>query len=223
MIFSLPASPVLKWQIFSHLKYVVEGLKDFANHHRIQAYITPLWNLYRFCYENGIEDLTQITYTETLRFKEYLTQPTMPKCDTTFQVVARIRKFLFLTSSSINWEVNVWYLERFSFTGDCMNPSNPTEAFYFDYIALTKNAILFKSYMKYLLGLSQRLSITSIYGLYNAIGNFLGYLDKRKLKIVSLTKSDLESYINSIFAENTKGEAANRKIDALAKFFDFLV
>lgn len=220
--FSLPASPVLKGQIFSHLKYVVEELRDLANHHRIQTYITPLWNLYRFCYENGIEDLTQITYTETLRFKEYLTQPTMPKCDTAFQVIARIRKFLFLTSSSINWEANVWYLERFSFTGGRMNPSNPTEAFYFDDIALTENAMLFKSYIKYLLGLSQRLSITSIYGLYNAIGNFLGYLDKRKLKIESLTKSDLESYINSIFAENTKGEAANRKIGALAKFFDFL-
>lgn len=220
--FSLNVSEVLKRQVFALLKYDLEDGDKVTTHMLLQNRITPLWYLYKYCVEHEIDDISKVTNAEVEGFIEYLN--TLPIKSTTCSRAAfkRIRKFTFLNAPSIDWDASAWFLERFSFTEGRVNPSNPREAFYFDDVEITENLDLLKDYMKYLLGLSQRLSITSIYMIYNNVKRMLFYFDENGIYLTKLTKADLENYINYLQRKDVRVATINSHLGEISKFIYYL-
>lgn len=220
--FSLDTSEVLKRQIFALLKYDLEEVTGISTHMLLENRITPLGNLYNYCVANGIEDISKVMDCDVKGYLSYI--ETLPNKSTSSSraIFYRLRKFTFLRSPVIDWDATAWFLERFNFTEGRINPSNPREAFYFDDVEMEENLMLLKTYMKYLLGLSERLSIATIYMLYNSVKRFLAFLDERDILLTSLTKADLEEYINLSQAKDVRVGTINSHLTDISKFISYL-
>lgn len=220
--FSLDTSEVLKRQVFALLKYDLEEVTGITRHILIQDRITPLWNLYNYCVANGIEDVSKIKDCDVKGYLAYI--ETLPNKSTSSSrgIFYRLRKFTFLRSPIIDWDATAWFLERFNFTEGRVNLSNPHEAFYFDDIETEENLMLLKLYIKYLLGLSERLSITTIYSLYNSGKRFLAFLDEKGILLTNLTKADLEEYINFVQSKDIRVGTMNSHLTEISKFISYL-
>lgn len=217
--FSVQASSLIKHQVFNYLKHLLEGNNNCPNHQLLQVYITPLWNLYNYCVENEISDISKLMKKEIAALNEYVSSHST---NTSGTISTNLRKYTFLTSPSIDWDATVWYLERIKFDETRMNPSRPFEAFYFDDIECQENLNALKQFIKYQLGLSTRLSIQSIYSAYSGTKKFLYHCDERGIALSNLTKADLESYIASLYTKGIKAQSANRSLEQLARFISYL-
>lgn len=217
--FSLHASEIIKHQVFNYLKYIVEEQSNKDTHYLLQRYITPLWHLYNYCVTNDIDDISLIMAPQAKALEEYVSIMSSYTCG---NIVTDLRKFIFLTAPVINWDATAWYLDRINFDETRMNPARPFEAFYFDDVRITENLELLKHHIKYLLGLSTRLSIASIYGLFNTVKNFLFYCDENNILLTKMTKANLESYISFLYTKDVRPATINSSLKYLAKFINFL-
>lgn len=220
--FSKNTSETIKRQIFGLLKHLVEEKKDVTTHMLLQNYITPLWDLYNFCVANSIEDILKIQRNDIDRFHQYQTSLTSKPTTSAVAIIGTLRKYTFLKQPSIDWDATAWYMERFQLNDGRMNPARPIEAFYFDDIQNSENLYFFKQYMKYLIGLSGRLSITSIYSSYQSTKQFLSFLEHENIDIKAINNAEIEHYISSLYLNNNRSCTTNKYINQLQKFLNYL-
>ena len=218
--FSLKAPVLMKRQIFLMLNFALE--KNLNRKNRRELFIVPLKKLYLYCVEHGIEDLERFEYQDILGFRQSMDGNVGTKTDTYMQIVDNIRKFLFLNATKTNWDANVWYMERFCFKGDRMNPASQVDAIHFYLVRDTENRKLLQEYMKYCIGVSSR-AIHTIRCEYYNIYHFLQYCDEIDIKATKLTGSDFECYVKKIEIEDVRPDTYNLKIIDLGKFYQFLV
>ena len=216
--FSLDMSETIKRQIFALLKHIVEGCPEYSKHYRIQNWITPLWHFLNFCYEEHLTDITTVLAPTIDKFKEY----TAGMYAGTFKILETVRKHTFMNAPYINWDATAWYMDKFSLLEERVNMTSPTQAFYFDDIASDENRGLLMAYMKYQLGLSQRLSVRTIYQNYSYIKVFLRHCDDHAISLTSITKAEIEKYISLIYAKDLSPSSINTALDSISGFIHFL-
>lgn len=216
--FSLDMSETIKRQIFALLKHFVEECPDYSRHYRIQNWITPLWHFLNFCYKEQLTDISTVLAPTIDRFKSY----TEGMYANTFKILDTVRKFTFMLSPIINWNATAWYMDKFSLTEGRINMTSPTEAFYFDDIANDVNRGLLMEYMKYQLGLSQRLTVRTIYQNYSYIKVFLRHCDEQAISLTSISKAEIEKFISLVFAKDLTPTSTNTNLSAIAAFLQFL-
>ena len=220
--FSLPASDTLKRQVFALLKFFVEEREEISTHYRIQQCITPLWNFYNYCVMCGVEDINRLTKWEVDGFMDYLKSLPQRNFLTASQIVGTIRRYTFVNAPAINWDANVWYMERFKISEERINPANPIDTISFDDIAIAENATLLKTYMRYLIGLAPSYSMQSARSTYYYAKQFLSYCDDSGISLSSLTKENLENYMQHLSKKDIKPDSYNSSINGIAQFMEFL-
>lgn len=221
--FSLDVSETMKHQIFDTLNFVTEQFNNRDNHYRIQHFILPLKNLYNFCVEHEVTDMTQFTSIQECSYRGHLMKISAHQLLADRHIIGVVRKFLFLSAPTINWDANVWYFERFTFTAGRMNEARPIEALYFDSYAIADNVELFKDYMKYLIGLSPRYSIQSVYMAYSAVKELMRFLDSEKILLKEINAEQLDCYINEYYLREVAPTTINNMLGAISKFIDYLL
>lgn len=218
--FSLRAPVLMKRQIFLMLNFALE--KNLNRKNRRELYIVPLKKLYLYCVENGIEDIEKFEYADIVGFRQSMEGKVGTKTDIYMQIVDNIRKYLFLNASKTNWDANVWYMERFHFKGDRMNPASQVDAIHFYLVRNKENRKLLQEYMKYCIGVSSR-AIHTIRGEYYNIYKFLQHCDETNIMAVSLTVQEFECYIKKIEVDDVRPDTYNLKVIDMGKFYQFLV
>lgn len=218
--FSLQAPLLMKRQIFLMLNYALE--KEYNRKNRRELYIVPLKKFYLYCVEKQIEDIEQLEYDEVLGFRQSMEGNVGTKTDTYMQIVDNIRKYLFLNATKTNWDANVWYMERFCFKGDRMNPASQVDAIHFYYVKNIINRRLLQAYMKYCVGVSSRAIHTVRIEYYN-IYHFLQYCDEAGIDATKLTAAAFEDYNKLIESGEIMARTYNLKIVDIGKFYQFLV
>ena len=221
--FSLDVSETMKRQIFETLNFVTTEYNDRDNHYRIQHFILPLWNLYNFCVEHKVADMTQFTSIQESVYHAYLLKSSTHQMRDDRHIIGIVRKHLFLSAPAINWDANVWYFERFTFTTGRMNEASPIEALYFDSCRIRDNTKCFKDYMKYLIGLSPRYSIQSVFLSYQTIKEFILFLDQEKVLLRDIKAELLDRYINEYYLREVAPNTINLMLGRLSKFIDYLL
>lgn len=221
--FSLDVSIVLKKQIFTLLKYFVEECSNRENHYRIQHFIQPLWNLYHFCIDSKVWDISKITAGEITAFNDYLLTISKNQIKTDRHIIGIVRKHLFLTSPQIDWDASAWFLERFNFSAGRVNEARPTEAFYFDDITTISNQKLMKAYMQYLIALSPRYSMQSVHIAYSDVRELLRYFDNHNIELITITVDQLDGFINDYYLRENMPQTVNKMLGSLSKFMDYLL
>lgn len=218
--FSIVAPVMMKRQIFRMLNQVL-GTNDNW-HDRRERFLLPLKWLFEFCCEEKIEDIEQLTDEQIESFRNRIECKSLAHTDVYMQLVDNIRKYLFLDAKEINWHANVWYLERFRLEEGRVNPAREVKSFAFGQIKNVANRENLKKYMKYLIGISNKLSIQTIRCKYYDVCDFLEFLDDESISIAEITQETLETYTKLLEEKELQAISFNRKISAVAGFYGYL-
>lgn len=219
--FSLKAPIMLKYQIFKMLNYILD--MKINRHDRRERFLLPLKLFYEYCRESGVYDIEQINEQEVNQFRENLIAQFEGKADAYIQIVDNTRKFLFLNAKATNWKANIWYLDRFTFTEGRLNPAREIKRFNFGGIKNKTNCRCMKAYMKYQIGVSQKLSLQTIRCEYYDILNFLKYLDTSKITVLEVTAREIEVYFNLQEEKEKQPESFNRMLMSISKFYSYMI
>ena len=157
--FTLECPRNVKMQIFKVLKEVIHTYEGWMRKEKLLA----LQRFYQFCVENQVADIETMTLAEEQRFGHELSEHfTGKKKSTVFGIIRMSRKILFLQATEIHWKANMWFLERFHFSKERMNPSKPVEWISFKEVTNLENQKILQKYSRYLFGITD-LSLSLIH------------------------------------------------------------
>lgn len=191
--FSIKTSQRLKYQIFTVLNYALE---NFSERKLRRGYLAPLHFFYVYCIDRGISDLTQL---EQNQIDEYFSKAKeVPLVNNRYpQIVDKVQRILFLQAKDINWDANVWYLERFQFDITRYDPTRPVKRISFLDILDKHNREYLKMYVKYQLGVTGA-AVQNIWARTYITKAFLRFLDKEKLAVDKLTAAEIDLYMREL-------------------------
>ena len=218
--FSLSAAGKLKRQVFSMLCHVLE--KEMKPKNRREMYLVPLKKLYLYCAEENIEDLEALTREQIEGFRQSMDGKVGTKTDIYMQIVYSVRKHLFLSAPETNWDANAWFLDRFVFKNDRINPANYIECFRFDQIKNNRNRSLLKAYMRNQIGISSR-ALQTILSHYSDIVPFLKYCDGTDTDCTKILPEQVDAYFSMVDAKDIREETFNKVVMSLDDFYRYLV
>ena len=133
----------------------------------------------------------------------------------------KVQRILFIEAKDINWEANVWYLERFQFDATRYDPTRPVKRISFLDIADKGNREYLKKYVKYQLGVTGA-SVQNIWARTYITKAFLRFLDQEKLAVDKLTVAEIDLYMRKLQEENVEMITFNDKVTEIHCFLRFL-
>ncbi len=216
--FSINCSVKLKHQIFAILNCVIDECKARIN----RGYkLSALKELYAFCVESNIEDIETLENEQIATYKEYLSEKgySFISIKNMIPLLSLGRKALFLQAGPIHWYANVWYLDRFQFSKNRVDPSQIPQKVSFLNIEYRKNRQYAKEYMKYQLGIGE-LAVSTLIEKYCEIQNFLMALDKQKIDACYCPIEIIDEYFNTLRIGRA-ASAYNSNISAVWEFYKF--
>ena len=216
--FTLECPRKLKMQIFTVLKEVIHTYKGWTRKEKLLA----LQRLYQFCVEEQVSDIETMTMEEEQRFEQELSEHFCRKKKSMGVAVIRMsRKILFLQAPEINWNANVWFLERFHFSKERMNPSKPIELVSFKEVTNLENQKILQKYMRYLFGITE-LCISTVRIQMLELRTFLVHFNGEKSPIYEVEAEKIQRYLESIQKQDTREKTANGRIFMILQFYNFL-
>ena len=133
----------------------------------------------------------------------------------------KVQRILFIEAKDINWEANVWYLERFQFDATRYDPTRPVKRISFLDIADKENREYLKKYVKYQLGVTGA-SVQNIWARTYITKAFLRFLDQEKLAVDQLTAAEIDLYMRKLQEEDVEMITFNDKVTEIHCFLRFL-
>jgi integrase len=135
--------------------------------------------------------------------------------------VDKVQRIHFIEAKDINWEANVWYLERFQFDVTRYNPTRPVKRISFLDIVDKENREYLKKYVKYQLGVTGA-SVQNIWARTYITKAFLRFLDQEKLAVDKLTAAEIDLYMRKLQEEDVEMITFNDKVTEIHCFLRFL-
>lgn len=215
--FSMGTSKKLKYQVFTVLDYALEHLEDRELR---DGYLAPLNFFYKHCVEKEISDLTVLEQEQIDDYVNRTKELGLVK-KRHHQIVGKVQRILFLQAKEINWDANVWYMERFQFDETRYNPTRPVQWISFLDISDRKNREYLKMYVKYQLGVTSA-SVQNIWAGVYLTKAFLRFLDGEKLAVDSLSAADIDLYMRRLQEEDIEISTYNDKVAGIHSFLRFL-
>ena len=217
--FTLECPKKLKMQIFTVLKEVIHTYEGWTRKEKLLA----LQRLYQFCVVNQVSDIETMTLEEEQKFALKLSENLgEKKKNAVFGILRMSRKILFLQAPGINWNANVWFLERFHFSKERINPSKPVELVSFKEVTNLKNQKILQKYLRYLFGITD-LCISTIRIKLLELRTFLVYFNGEEKPIYVVEAEKIQRYLDSIHSQDTREKTANGRIFMILQFYNFLV
>lgn len=217
--FTLECPRKLKMQIFTVLKEVIHTYEGWTRKEKLLA----LQRFYQFCVEKQVADIETMTLAEEQQFALKLSEDFgEKKKSVVFGILRMSRKILFLQAPKINWNANVWFLERFHFSKERMNPSKPVELVSFKEVTNLENQKILQKYLRYLFGITD-LCISTIRIKLLELRTFLVYFNGEEKPIYEVEAEKIQRYLESIQRQDTREKTANGRIFMILQFYNFLV
>ncbi len=210
--FSVKAPGKMKRQVFAVLNHF---LKEDRDGKILREHLKRLWRFYQFCVEVQVEDMEQIPLWQVMEYRKRELIRGEPKGK---GILDTCRKILFLQADKINWDADVWYLERLFLQPERMDPSSPVASLSFTEVAHDGNRRILKQYMKYGIGLTE-LTMRYLQGEMMELRNFLNEVGK---DICTVSGEELERYFQRLQGQHIKAETFNRKVMAVQHLYHFL-
>ena len=217
--FTLECPRNLKVQIFTVLKEVIHTYQGCYRKEKLLA----LQRFYQFCVKHQVADIETMTLDKEQRFEQELSEEFRgKKRSTMFGILQMSRKILFLQAPEIHWQANVWFLERFHFSRERMNPSKPVESVSFKEVTNMENQKILQKYLRYLFGITD-LSISTIRIKLLELRTFLAHFNGEEKPIYEVEAEKIQRYLESVQRQDTREKTANGRIFMILQFYNFLV
>ncbi len=217
--FTKPCGRKMKEQIFECLNYVAETYEAWTQKEKLRA----LQYLYEYCIQNRIEDLELITFEQERRFVECMLEK-FPGKDLSKMsgIIESCRKILFLHADRIHWHAQVWYLKRFHFTKERINPSKNIESISFLEIIHEQNKKYLKEYMRYVVGITD-MSVNNILYKFYDIRRMLLFFDQEVEDICEIADEKIHLYLEELRKKEVAENTFNVQLFSIRHFFQFLL
>lgn len=217
--FTMECPRNLKMQIFTVLKEVIHTYQGCYRKEKLLA----LQRFYQFCAKHQVADIEIMTLTKEQQFEQELSEEFRgKKRSTMFGILRMSRKILFLQAPEIHWNANVWFLERFHFSRERMNPSKPVEWVSFKEVTNLENQKILQKYLRYLFGITD-LSISTIRIKLLELRTFLVHFNGEEKPIYEVEAEKIQRYLESVQRQDTREKTANGRIFMILQFYNFLV
>ena len=192
--FTMECPRNLKMQIFTVLKEVIHTYQGCYRKEKLLA----LQRFYQFCAKHQVADIEIMTLTKEQQFEQELSEEFRgKKRSTMFGILRMSRKILFLQAPEIHWNANVWFLERFHFSRERMNPSKPVEWVSFKEVTNLENQKILQKYLRYLFGITD-LSISTIRIKLLELRTFLVHFNGEEKPIYEVEAEKIQRYLESV-------------------------
>ena len=207
--FTLGCPRNLKMQIFTVLKAVIHTYEGETRKEKLLA----LRRFYQFCVNHQVTDIETMTLSEEQQFEQELAEEFKGrKKRTVFGILRTSRKILFIQAPEIHWQANVWFLERFHFSKERMNPSKPIELVSFKEVTNLENQKILQKYLRYLFGITD-LCISTIRIKLLELRTFLVYFNGEEKPIYEVEAEKIQKYLEGIRDQNTREATAEELSD----------
>lgn len=218
--FSRNCSEKLKRQIFEILNFMVADIKD---RNRRRRRLLGLQEFYDYC---ACEDISNIENLEQHQIDKFLDRVGEKGSSNGLyggglSLINQCRKIIFLNHEEINWQANVWYLERLHLTPGRINPTAGMDSISFLEVTHLQNREYLKQYMKYEMGVTGQ-AFGTIYTRFRRITAFLLSLENKNLDVTECTAKDIDRHINCLLEQHGDAKHFNEKVMGILHFFMFL-
>jgi hypothetical protein len=149
--FMIHTSEQLKRQVYSILHYILENAETISGETN-RTRLAGLRYLYEYCIAENIHAIEQIELHQAEKFCN------VPTGRLNAQKMAcalnYCRYALFMQADEINWNTNVWYLDRFQIQPERVNESNEVKSLSYIEVTNKENRDLMKKYARYSIGIT---------------------------------------------------------------------
>lgn len=119
----------IKMQIEILLNEIVRTIKNREG--RRNRYLLPLKCLFCYTEKSGLKDIMKMEKDQEQEYYSILKREYDNICPSPKKFVLFCRKALFLESTEIDWEANVWFVERLNISPERYSRSNTIDSFSF--------------------------------------------------------------------------------------------
>lgn len=218
--FTLNAPEHMKRQVYSILQYILETKND-NSYETYRKHLRGLRELYSFCVDEGIEDIELMEQPQITKFLER----SIPQIEGRSKngVLNFCQMALFMQADEINWNANVWFMERFQLQPERLDHARPVRWLSFVEVVNRKNRELLKKYIRYGLGITN-LSINAIRSELVIVRKFIADLNQGDHEdICMITSEQMEAYFSAQQLKGVQAETYNKMVMAIHHFFNYLL
>lgn len=209
----------VKLQIDLLLNYVIKSVKN--KEERRNRYLLPLKYLLCYVKNSGLQDILKMDAAQEAKFA-FLLRKQMGKSNVNAtKFIAFCRKTLFLEAKEINWEANVWYVEKLNISPERYSLSSTIDKFRFLDIRREDNRKMLQEYLKYLFVVTN-LNLGTIRIKQTYIKEFLRYLEEQEKAILTIDAISIKEYFEKLSMQRISPQSYNNKIRAVTIFLQYL-
>ena len=183
--FTQNCSEVLKKQIFYTLSRIIANTSMSKAYRNVR--LKSLKLLYDSCVQLNITDigLLEMEQVETIlkNFPETSQRSILGEC----------RRDAFMQQEQIQWEANLWYLERLHLGKHRIDESKSLISISFMEVKEIQNREILQAYMKYELGITGQ-AVSTIVRRFVCIRNFIELLEQEKILAIHATVAEVKKY-----------------------------
>ena len=171
--------------------------------------------LYDSCVQLNITDigLLEMEHVETIlkNFPETSQRSILGEC----------RRDAFMQQEQIQWEANVWYLERLHLGKHRIDESKSLISISFMEVKEIQNREILQAYMKYELG-STGQAVSTIVRRFVCIRNFIELLEQEKILAIHATVAEVKKYADGLRERGIQAKGFNERIFGIGHFYKFM-
>ena len=209
----------VKLQIDLLLNYIVKAVKN--KEQRRNRYLLPLKYLLCYVENSGLQDILKMDAAQEAEFALLLRKQMGESNVDATKFIAFCRKTLFLEAKEINWEANVWYVEKLNISPERYSLSSTIDSFSFLDIRREDNRKMLQEYLKYLLVVTN-LNLGTIRIKQTYIKEFLRYLEEQEKAIITIDVISIKEYFDKLSMQRISSQSYNNKIRAVTIFLQYL-
>lgn len=217
--FGNAVNETVKLQIERLLKYAVKIIKN--KEERRKRYLLPLKYLFCYAENSGLQDILKMEADQESEIALLLRKQMGGSNVNATKFIAFCRKILFLEAKEINWEANVWYVEKLNISPERYSLSSTIDSFSFLDIRREDNRKMLQEYLKYLFVVTN-LNLGTIRIKQTYIKEFLKYLEKQEKAITTIDDNSVKEYFEKLSIQRISPQSYNNKIQAVTIFLEYL-
>lgn len=136
-------------------------------------------------------------------------------------ILGECRRDAFMQQEQIQWEANVWYLERLHLGKHRIDESKSLISISFMEVKEIQNREILQAYMKYELGITGQ-AVSTIVRRFVCIRNFIELLEQEKILAIHATVAEVKKYADGLRERGIQAKGFNERIFGIGHFYKFM-
>lgn len=213
--FGKSCSEILKKQIFYTMSHIITNTSVSTVYRNIR--LKALKILYDSCVRLNITDIGLMEKNQV----ETVLRNFSEANQRSGSIIDECRKDAFMQQEQIQWNANVWYLERLHLGKHRVDESKSLKSISFMEVQNQQNREILQAYMKYELGITGQ-AVSTIVRRFIFIRNFIEMLEQEKILVTGATAENVKTYADDLLKRGIQAKGFNERIFGIGHFYKFM-